>query len=156
MAFNVIFLLTWRSSVFQTYPEFESTWPTAKCRERKCTDTWYYIVTCATLYVSFSAKSKAINAFSKICSEFKSTRPVNSSKEEILSRDSKELFLQRFLKVFDQNRKHVEARNHRTDPSWLYRQKQPPEVLYKKAILKSFAISTGNTCSWRPLDVQLY
>ena len=31
-----------------------------------------------------------------------------------LSRDSKELFEQRFVKVFDQNRKHVEARNQRT------------------------------------------
>ena len=41
--------------------------------------------------------------------------PINSSKEEIvLSRDSKELFVQRFVKVFDQNWKHVEARNQRT------------------------------------------
>ena len=32
--------------------------------------------------------------------------PIKSSKEEIdLSRDSKELFEQRFVKVFDQNRK---------------------------------------------------
>ena len=32
------------------------------------------------------------------------------SKEEIvLSHDSKELFVQRLVKVFDQNRKHVEA-----------------------------------------------
>ena len=39
----------------------------------------------------------------------------NSNKEEIvLSRDSKELFVQRFVKVFDQNWKHVEARNQRT------------------------------------------
>ena len=41
--------------------------------------------------------------------------PVNSSKKEIaLWRDSKELFVQRFVKVFDQNWKHVEARNQRT------------------------------------------
>ena len=32
----------------------------------------------------------------------------------VLSRDSKELFLLRFVEVFDQNRKHVEARNQRT------------------------------------------
>ena len=31
-----------------------------------------------------------------------------------LSRDSKELFEQRFVKFFDQIRKHVEARNQRT------------------------------------------
>ena len=39
----------------------------------------------------------------------------NSSKEEIvLSRDSKELFVKRFVKAFDQNRKHIQARNQRT------------------------------------------
>ena len=38
---------------------------------------------------------------------------INSSKEEtVLSRDSKEVFVQRFVYVFDQNRKHVEARYH--------------------------------------------
>ena len=48
------------------------------------------------LCVSFSSKSK-------------------SSKEEInLLRGSKELFQQCFAKVFDQNQKHVEARNQRT------------------------------------------
>ena len=31
-----------------------------------------------------------------------------------LSGDSKELFEQRFMKVFDQNQKHVEVRNQRT------------------------------------------
>ena len=49
----------------KSYPEIESTWPTAKCRGRKSFDTWYYIVTCATLCVHFSLKSKAINIFPK-------------------------------------------------------------------------------------------
>ena len=40
---------------------------------------------------------------------------MNSSKEEIvLSRDNRELYVQRFVKVFFQNRKHVEAQNQRT------------------------------------------
>ena len=53
--------------------------------------------------------------FSKIYSEIKSTWPTNSRKEKIvLSRDGKELFVQRFVKVFHQNRIHVEARNQRT------------------------------------------
>ena len=40
---------------------------------------------------------------------------INSSKEEIvLSRDSKELFVQRFVKIFQQNWKHMEAQNQRT------------------------------------------
>ena len=47
--------------------------------------------------------------------EIKSTWSVNSNKEEtVLSRDSKELTVQCFVEVFDQNRKHVEARNQRT------------------------------------------
>ena len=38
-----------------------------------------------------------------------------------LSRDSKELFVQRSVRVFDQNRKYVEAGNQRTSNSgWLY------------------------------------
>ena len=98
----------------KSYPEIESTWTTAKCKERKSFDAWYYIVTCATLCVSFSPKSKANNVLPKH-SKIQSTWPINSSKEEIvLSRDNKELFVQRFLKVFDQNRKHVETRNQRT------------------------------------------
>ena len=41
---------------------------------------------------------------------------INQLKQEIvLSRDRKELFVQRFVYVFDQNRKHVEAQNQRTD-----------------------------------------
>ena len=44
----------------------------------------------------------------------RSTWPINSSKEEILLRDSKELFVQRFVKVFDQNWKHVKPQNLRT------------------------------------------
>ena len=49
----------------KSYPEIESNSPTAKCRGRKSFDTWYYIVTCATLCVNFSLKSKAINIFPK-------------------------------------------------------------------------------------------
>ena len=51
--------------VSKSYPEIESTWPTANCRGRKPFETWYYIVTCATLCISFSSKSKAINVFPK-------------------------------------------------------------------------------------------
>ena len=43
----------------------EHRWPTAKCKGRKSFDPWYYIVTCATLYVSFSPKLKATNVFPK-------------------------------------------------------------------------------------------
>ena len=46
----------------------------------------------------------------------------------------------------------MESRNQRTGTQadftvpWYDCQKQPTEVLYKKAIPKKFAISTGNTC----------
>ena len=53
-------MFTRHSSVFQIIPW---NWSTAKCRRRKSSDTWYYIVVCARLFVSFSPKSKATNAF---------------------------------------------------------------------------------------------
>ena len=113
--FNTIFLLTWHFRFSKSYPEIESTWPTAKCRGRKSFDTWYYLVTCAMLCLIFSSKLKAINVFPKH-SEIEGLWPINSKKEElVLSHDSKELFVQRFMKVFDQNWKHVEAGNQRTD-----------------------------------------
>ena len=50
--------------------------------------------------------------FFQIYSGIKSNWSNNSSKEEMfLSRDSKELLAQRFVKVFDQNPKYMEARN---------------------------------------------
>ena len=73
----------------KSYPEIENTWPNAKCRGRKSFDTWYYIVTCATLCVRFSSKSKATNVFPKH-SKIESRLSMNSNKEEIvLSHDSK-------------------------------------------------------------------
>ena len=63
----------------------------------------------------FFIKIESNSRFSKTYSEIESTWPINSSKEEIvLSRDSKKLFAQHFVKAFDQNRKQVETRNHRT------------------------------------------
>ena len=59
--------------------------------------------------------------------------------------------MQRFVKVSDQNRMHLGERNQRTGTladftvPWQDCQKQPPGVLYKKTILKNFAISTENT-----------
>ena len=81
-------------------------------------DTWY-LVTCATRCVSFYQNRKQLMFF-QTYSEIESTWWINSSKQEtVLSRDSKELFVQRFVKVFDQNWKHVEAQNQRTgNPSY--------------------------------------
>ena len=50
---------------FKSYSEIETTLLTAKCRGRKSFDTWYHIVTFATLGVRFSSKSKGIIFFPK-------------------------------------------------------------------------------------------
>ena len=43
----------------KSYPEIESSWSTAKCRQRMSFDTWHDIVICARLCVSFSSKQKS-------------------------------------------------------------------------------------------------
>ena len=68
--FTAIFLIQYFClhgilSFSKSYPESGSLWPTAKFRGRKSFDTWYYIVICATLWVSFLSKSKATNVFPK-------------------------------------------------------------------------------------------
>ena len=56
--FTIMFLMQYFSlhgilPFSKSYRENESTWSIAKWRRRKSFDTWYYIVTCATLCVSF-------------------------------------------------------------------------------------------------------
>ena len=135
----------------KSYPEIESTWPTAKCRGRKSFDTWYYIVTCATLCVSFSSKSKAVNVFPK----------------HILKSKVRDQSIQASKKLFY----HVLVKNYLCNVSWKLlikiestwrreTKEQVPQLIYctvkglseanweiKKAILKKFAISTGNICA---------
>ena len=130
----------------KSYPEIERTWSIAKLRGRKSFDRWCYIVLVLHC-VSFSSKSKAINVFSKHILKSETRDQSNRAGKKlfchVLSR--KELFEQRFVKVFDQNWKHMEARNQRTGTPadflvhWQACQKQPPEVLYKKTIPKNFA-----------------
>ena len=63
----------------------------------------------------FFIKIESEQYFPKTNSEIENTWQINSSNEEVvLSRDNKELFVQRFVKVFDQNQNHMEARNQRT------------------------------------------
>ena len=84
----------------KSYPEIESTWPTAKCKGRKSFDTWYYIVTCATLCVSFSSKSKAINVFPK----------------HILKSKARDQSIQARKKLFC----HVIVKNYLCNVSWKF------------------------------------
>ena len=78
---------------------------------------WHVILIsylCNTL-CKFFIEIKSNSCICKTYSEFESLWPTNSSKEKIvLSRDSKGLFAQRLVKVFDQNWKNVEAQNQRT------------------------------------------
>ena len=73
----------------------------AKCRGRNFFDTWYYIVICATLSVSFWSKLKATNVFLKhILKSKRCDQSIQASKKLIvlpMSCDSKELFVQRFV-----------------------------------------------------------
>ena len=63
----------------------------------------------------FFIKIESNSRFSKTYSEIESTWPINSSKEEIvLSHDNNKLFVQLFVKVFDQKWKHVDEGNQRT------------------------------------------
>ena len=105
----------------KSYPEIESTWPTAKCRGRKSFDTLYYIVTCATFCVSFSSKLKA-NVFPKHILKLKARDQSIQERKKLFC----QVIVKNYLcnvKVFDQNWKHVEARNQRTAPqlTLLYR-----------------------------------
>ena len=47
-------------------PEIESFGPTAKCKGRKSFDTWYYIVICVTVCVSFHQNRKQLMFFQNI------------------------------------------------------------------------------------------
>ena len=99
----------------KSYPEIESTWPTAKCRGRKSFDTWYYIVTCATLCVSFSSKSKAINVFPKHILKSKARDQSIQARKKLFSHVIVKNYLCNFSWKFSpQNRKYVEAQNQRT------------------------------------------
>ena len=60
-------------------------------------------VTCATLCVSFSSKSEVNNVFPKHILKSKARDQSIQESKKLLSRDNKELFVQRFVKVFDQN-----------------------------------------------------
>ena len=102
----------------KSYPEIESTWPITRCRERNSFDTWYYTVTCATLCVSFSSKSKAIDVFPK----------------HILKSEARNQSIQTSKKLFC----HVIVKSYLRNVSWRF--------LIKIESTWRPEISTGNTC----------
>ena len=68
----------------KSYPETEATWPTAKCKRRNSFDTWYYMVTCAMLCVSFSSKSETINVFLKHLLKSKACDQSNQAGKKLI------------------------------------------------------------------------
>ena len=149
-------MLTRPFSVFQIIPWIESLWPTGKCRGRESFGTWYYIVLSAILFIFFIKIES--NCFSKTYSEIERTLSINSSKEEmVLLRDSKKLYVLRFVWVFDQNRKHVEAWNQRTDTLTDFDstvRSSHWKCSIRQLFLKSVGVCFLKSC--RPLVLQLY
>ena len=68
--------------------------------ERQYFDTWYYIITCTTLCVSFSSKAKAINVFPK--------HILKSKARDHSNQTSKKLFC------------HVIIKNYLSNVSWKF------------------------------------
>ena len=109
----------------KSYPGIKSTWPTAKCRGRKSCDTWYYIVTCATLCVSFSSKSKAINVFSKHILKSKACDKSIQARKKLFCHvivKNYLWFVQRFVKDWfgSKLKAHGGGKSRNRHPSWLY------------------------------------
>ena len=107
-------MLTRHSSVFQVIPWNWECLVNRKVQGKKA--CWHVILNSYlrnALSKFFYKNRKDLMLFENIFWN-RSTWPINSSKEEILLRDSKELFVQRFVKVFDQNWKQVEPQNLRT------------------------------------------
>ena len=61
----------------KSYPKIESTWSTAKCRQRKSYGTWHYIIICAMLHQNWKQLM-----FFQTYSEIERTWSINSSEEE--------------------------------------------------------------------------
>ena len=140
-------MLTRHSSVFQIISWNPST---AKCRQRKSSDTLYYFAICATLCVSFSSKPKPTNVFAKhirkhVINQFKQRRNCFVTR-------SKELFVQRFvckflIKFESTSRREIKGQTLQLTLLYCGRTVRSSHRRFsiKKAVLKNFTITTGNT-----------
>ena len=118
--FNAVFLLTRHSSVFQIVPWNRKYLTNLKVQGKKA--FWHVILhsyLCISLCKCFiKIESKG---FSKTYSETESTWPINSSKLEIvLSRDSKELFVQRCESFWWKLKVRGDAKSKNRYTFWLY------------------------------------
>ena len=104
----------------KSYPEIESTWPTAKCKGRKSFDTWYYLVTCATLCVSFSSRSKAINVFPKHILKSKARDRSIQARKKLFCHVVVKSYLRKVSWKFLIKIESTSRRETKEHPSWLY------------------------------------
>ena len=105
----------------KSYPEIESIWRTAKCRGRKSFETSYYIVTCATLCVSLSSKSKAINVFPKHILKFKARDQSIQARKKLFCHVIIKNYLCNFSWKFSIKSESAWRREIKEQaPSWLY------------------------------------
>ena len=103
------------------YPEIESTWPTAKCRKRKSFSTWYYILTYATLPVSFSSNLKAINVFSKHILKSKSRDQSIQPRKKLFCPVIVKIICATFRESFwSKSKASGGAKSKNKHPNWLY------------------------------------
>ena len=147
-------MLTRHSSAFQIIPWNWKLLINRKVQENK---VFWHIILHSSLRSAFFIKIES-NCFSKTYSEIERTLSINSSKEEmVLLRDSKKLFVLRFVWVFDQNRKHVEAWNQRTDTLTDFGstvRSSHWKCSIRQLFLKSVGVCFLKSC--RPLVLQLY
>ena len=136
-------MLTRHSSIFQT----------TKCKWRKSSDKWYYIVICVTLGVSFSSKSETTNVFPK--------HILKSKAHDKSIQIRKNLFCHLIVKNYLCNGlckclikikgmwKH-KIKEQTSQLTLLYCgrtvRSSHQRCSVKKAVLKNFTISTGNAC----------
>ena len=129
---------------------------------------WYYIVVCATLCVSFSSKLKATIFPKDIQKSKASDKSIQARKKLFCHLVNNYLWnvLCKFLiKIESTYWCKIKEQDTRTDllyRGWTVRSRHW-RCFIKKAVLKNFAISTGNTFggvsflkSCRPKGVQLY
>ena len=109
---------------------------------RKSFDTWYYKVTCATLWVSFSLKSKAINVFLKHVPKSNAYDQSNQARKKLIC--------------------HVKVKNYLSNFSWKFLikiestwRREIKEQVWVTGLLfvfksASLALKQVTTCIWKP------
>ena len=128
-------------------------WSTAKCNRRKSSDTWYYIVICATLCISFSSKSKATNVFPKHILKSKARDKSIQVRKKLLCHVIVKNYLcnvlcEFLIKFESTSRREIKEQTPQLTLLYFGRTVRSSHWRFsiRLAVLKNFAISTGNTC----------